>query len=116
MEARTDGQHLFVFRPENIEPILASDPGFYRSNGELVWEAIVRVSPENNGELLGYGARSMAAGDVQVIIHAADDPRRIFAGFHGDSRNVETFALDRLREIADYTGEPLTYTILPIER
>ncbi|HSI15710.1 MAG TPA: hypothetical protein VK961_26925, partial [Chthoniobacter sp.] len=113
VEVRAAKDHLFIYRPEAIDPILERDPKFYRPNGEDTWAAIERVSPAENGELLGYGCRSMMEGDVSVRIHAEDDPSRLFAGFFAHAETAEEWAAQRAREIALYTGESVVYTIYP---
>jgi hypothetical protein len=60
VEVKSAGGTLFVYRKEAVRPILDADPEFYRRDGETDFESIVRVSNDSqNGELLGYGARSM---------------------------------------------------------
>ena len=103
---------LFIYRPEVIEPMLARDPAFYRPHGEGIWAAIQRVSPEENGELLGYGARSLFGTEYQVVIFAKDDPARTFAEFTAELVTADRCALDRMSEIEDYIGESLAYVVI----
>lgn len=64
---------LFIYRKEAVRPLLDSDPEFYRPNGESDIEAIARVSSLGiNGELLGYGAKSMTTRPAHEV--------RIFKG------------------------------------
>jgi len=59
---------LYIYRPEAVIPILDSDLGFYRRKGESDFDSIARVSEEHsNGELLGYGARSMMERPAQEV-------------------------------------------------
>lgn len=102
---------VFVYRPEIIQPILDSDPAFYRPKGEDDLASITRVSISgDNGELLGYGARN------RFITHGAkvtisDECGVLFMFFVSDPLKAELYADARMKDITDYTGQALTYTI-----
>jgi hypothetical protein len=65
---------LFIYRQERARRILNADPSFYRKpSDESDLDAIARVSAEGmNGDLLGYGARSMTERPAHAV--------RIFRG------------------------------------
>lgn len=102
---------LFVFRPEAVESLISRDPEFYRPGGENTWESIARVSPDENGELLGYGARSLFETQFEVIIFAAGDVSRVFTAFTCQPATAHIWAPVRTREIADYTGQRLAWVM-----
>lgn len=73
VEAR--GGMLFVYKEDVVRVILESDPDFYLQNGETILESIARVSAAGeNGELLGYGARSMMERPAHEV--------KIYKGVH----------------------------------
>jgi hypothetical protein len=106
---------LLIFQPDVITPILNSDPTFYRSHGESIISAVRRVTRmRNNGELLGYGARSVdAPGAVPVRIF--NDEAALFAFFMSDPDAAEFHARERLLDIATYIEANLSFTIGPAE-
>lgn len=102
---------LLIFQPEVVVPILNADPGFYRPQGESDLAAIRQVCRNGqNGELLGYGARSIdASGAVSVrIFNDLDD---LFAFFRSDPGVAEFHARERLLDIATYIDADLFYSI-----
>jgi hypothetical protein len=102
---------LLVFRRDVIGPILDSDPAFYRPHGEDDLSTVRNVSRTGqNGELLGYGARSIdAPGAVSVQIF--NDDAELFTFFVSDPRTAEFHARERLLDIATYINEDLSYSI-----
>ena len=51
---------ILIYKETSVIPILDSDPTFYRLAEESIEDSIARVSIAGmNGELLGYGARSI---------------------------------------------------------
>lgn len=106
---------LLVFQPDVITPILNSDPTFYRPHGESILSAVREVTRNaNNGELLGYGARSVdAPGAVPVRIF--NDEAELFAFFMSDPRVAHFHARERLLDIATYIDADLLYSIGPPE-
>lgn len=97
--------------PISFKPILDSDPEFYRSHGESVLSAVRNASRVgHNGELLGYGARSMDARGA-VPIRIFNDESELFAFFMSDPRVAEFYARERLLDIATYTNDDLSYLI-----
>ncbi len=73
VEVHAQDGMLFIYRPEAVHPILDADPAFYRRKGESDLAAIARVSAVGmNGDLLGYGARSMTVRPAHAV--------RIFRG------------------------------------
>jgi hypothetical protein len=106
---------LLIFRPEVITPILNSDLLFYRPHGESVLSAVRKVSRVgDNGELLGYGARSIdtpGAVPVQIFNAEAD----LFAFFKSDPRVANLYARERLLDIATYLEADLLYSIGSVE-
>jgi len=102
---------LFVYRPEAVKPILDSDPAFYRPNGESDLQAIVKVSKTGqNGELLGYGARSLhAPGSVGVTILSKDNV--VFTFFSSNAQTAGFFGAERAKDIIDYLDIPIRYQI-----
>jgi hypothetical protein len=105
---------LLVFRADVVRPILESDPAFYRMRGESDLLVIRHVSRTgDNGELLGYGARSIdAPGAVQIRI--LNDEAELFAFFVSDPSLAEFHARERVLDIATYIGEDLSYVIGPV--
>jgi len=76
---------LFIYRPVFVGPILDSAPDFYQAVKGSEIDAIVRVSALGmNGDLLGYGARSVITrpahavrilkGDVLALYYFVSDP------------------------------------------
>jgi len=106
---------LLIFQPDVITPILNSDPTFYRPHGESIISAVRRVTRmRNNGELLGYGARSVdAPGAVPVRIF--NDEAALFAFFMSDPAAAELHARERLLDIATYIEADLSFSIGPAE-
>ncbi len=71
--------HLYVYRPEAVERVVNRDPEAYP--GDTVFDKIHRATQaDQNGELLGYGARSMPEGDTTVILRDAESGA-ILTGF-----------------------------------
>lgn len=102
---------LLVFRPEIVRPILDSDPAFYRWRGEDLLAAVRHVSHAGeNGELLGYGARSIDAPGA-VTISIFDDDAELFASFKSDPAVADYHARERLLDIATYIDADLFYSI-----
>jgi hypothetical protein len=106
---------LLVFQPEVIVPILNADPDFYRPQGGSVLAAIRRVCRNaQNGELLGYGARTIdAPGAVPVRIF--DDEANLFAFFKSYPRVAEFHARERVLDIATYIDADVLYSIGSVE-
>jgi len=105
---------LLVFRRDLVRPILDSDPAFYRPHGEDDLSAIRNLSRTGqNGELLGYGARSLdAQGAVQIRIF--NDDAELFAFFASDPRVAEFHARERLLDRVwgmEYPGETRTVDV-----
>jgi hypothetical protein len=88
---------LFVFRPEKVAAIMESDPDFYRREGESLLDSISRVSAEAmNGELLGYGARSLLVRPAHAVrIFRGKDLLLYYFVSDPDSHHAASFA--RLR-------------------
>lgn len=102
---------LLVFRPDIVRPILDSDSAFYRPHGERVLSSIRNVSHAgDNGELLGYGARSMDAPGA-VAVRIFNDEGELFASFRSDPATAEFHARERLLDIATYIDEDLSFSI-----
>ena len=102
---------LLVFRRDVVGPILDSDPAFYRPHGEDDLSAVRKVSRiGHNGELLGYGARSIDARGA-VPIRIFNDAAELFAFFVSDPRVAEFHARERLLDIATYINDDLSYVI-----
>jgi hypothetical protein len=91
---------IYVYRDEAVSPILDDDPAFYRPNGEDDFEAIVRVSERSeNGELLGYGARSIMErpghevrifkGERLLLYYFVSSPDRAKAMKFANDRSVD---------------------------
>lgn len=106
---------LLIFHADVIAPILNSDPTFYRSRGESIISAVRKVTRMgNNGELLGYGARSVdAPGAVPVRIF--NDEAELFAFFMSEPDAAEFHARERLLDIATYIEADLSFSIGPSE-
>lgn len=88
---------LFIYRKEAILPLLDSDLEFYRPNGETDIEAIVRVSSLGmNGELLGYGAKSMLTRPAhEVRIFKGEDLLLYYFVSDPDQKHAARFARTR---------------------
>lgn len=106
---------LLIFQPDVITPILNSDSTFYRPHGESILSAVRKITRSaNNGELLGYGARSVdAPGAVPVRIF--NNEAELFALFMSDPRVAHFHARERLLDIATYIDTDLLYAIGPAE-
>jgi hypothetical protein len=91
---------LFIFRPEVICPILLSDAAFYGKPAEDMLTVIRRLTRRGeNGELLGYGARSLRTpGAVRVQI--TDPDGEIFMGFVAEPDQAAEAAAARGEDIA----------------
>ena len=102
---------LVIFRKENVRAILDADRAFYRPRGEDDLTAVERVCASgNNGELLGYGARNwFEPQGARVTITDLD--RLVFMFFVSNPAQAKSFARERMRDIATYTGEPMKYDI-----
>lgn len=106
---------LLIFQPHVIKPILNSDPIFYRPHGESILSAVRETTRSaNNGELLGYGARSVDARGV-VPVRIFNDEAELFAFFMSDPRVAHFYARERLLDIATYIDADLLYSIGPAE-
>lgn len=102
---------LLIFQPDVIAPILNSDPTFYRPHGESILSAVRRVTRSaNNGELLGYGARSVDSPGA-VPVRLFNDEAELFAFFMSDPRVADNYARERLLDIATYLDADLLYSI-----
>ncbi len=105
---------LLVFRSDVVRPIFDFDPAFYRMRGEsdlLVIRHLSRTG--DNGELLGYGARSIdTPGAVQIRIF--NDEAELFAFFVSDPSVAEFHACERVLDITTYIDEDLSYVIGPV--
>lgn len=109
IDASADG--LLIFQPDVVGPILESDRDFYRPHQENVLTAVRRITgARDNGDLLGYGGRSVnASGAVRVRIF--DDNANLFASFVSLPQVAAFYARERLLDIATLTGVDLSYSI-----
>ena len=97
-EAGPEG--LFIFRPEVIRDILSSDPVFYGRPEADVLPVVRRLARSGeNGELLGYGARSLTTpGAYRVQI--TDQDGEVFMGFYAEPDKAAAAAAARGEDIA----------------
>jgi hypothetical protein len=104
--------HLVIYQPDMVRQILDSDPVFYRPNGESDAEAVWRaVRADENGELMGYGARTRTApGSVRVRLFTADG--HLISGFSAPGAAAELFARERALDYAERLDAPVRYLIL----
>ena len=111
-EAGPEG--LFIFRPEVIRPVLLSDTAFYGRPEADVLPVVRRLARSGeNGELLGYGARSLTTrGAVRVQI--TDQEGEVFMGFLAEPDKATASAAARGEDIAAVCdGEILSHIYWP---
>jgi hypothetical protein len=103
---------FFVYRADTIRRIRESDPTFYRTSQESDFQTIRRLTClGQNGELLGYGARSiLTPGAARVRIFSQVDGE-VFMFFASLPDNAGRFARERALDIAVYTDESVAYHI-----
>ncbi len=91
---------LYIYRPGKVKGILDSDPEFYRRQGESDFDSIARVSEDHsNGELLGYGARSMMDRPAhEVRIYKGKDLILYFFVSSPDEKKATLIADERTRD------------------
>lgn len=78
--------HLYAYRPEVIQPIIARAPDAYP--GADLFEKIQHATlAGENGELLGYGARSMLEPGT-VLVQVVDDAGRDVFSFRSLPENA----------------------------
>lgn len=101
--------HLYAYRPEVIQEIIARDPQSYP--GADLFEKIHDATlAGENGELLGYGARSMAEpGTVRVSVLDAEE--HVVFGFRSRPEAAEAAGLERARDFVDAYGREFSYQI-----
>lgn len=109
-EARAAKEGLFVYRPACIHSIRQTDPKFYRLSDETEFGTIRRLSRlGENGELLGYGARSfLTPGAARVRIFSGVDGG-VFMYFGSMPEQAERFTRKRSLDIAAYLDEAVAY-------
>ena len=97
-EAGPEG--LFIFRPEVIRPVLLSDTAFYGRPEADALPVVRRLARSGeNGELLGYGARSLTTpGAARVQI--TDQDGEVFMGFFAEPEKAAASAVARGEDIA----------------
>jgi len=102
--------HLLAYRQPEVRAVLAADQeNFYPRKAEVesvIWWA---VKTGQCGELLGYGARSLASpGTVRVLIVEAET---VLAGFRTPQRHARQFAEARAFDYSFYLQRDLTILI-----
>lgn len=97
-EAGPEG--LFIFRPEVVRTVLLSDVAFYGRPEADVLPLVRRLARSGeNGELLGYGARSLTTpGAARVQI--TDQDGEVFMGFFAEPDKAAASAAARGEDIA----------------
>jgi SPP1 gp7 family putative phage head morphogenesis protein len=103
--------HLIIYRPEVVKRILDSDTAFYRPNGEndeaAIWRAVMN---DEQGELMGYGARTLF--DPQTVsIRLFTGDGHLIAGFRAPRDAAEILANDRGLDYARQLGRSVRYLI-----
>jgi hypothetical protein len=100
--------HLYVYRPEAVQPIIDAHPELYP--GVDLFDKIHRATEAGtNGELLGYGARSMIEpGLVRVEVK---DGEQVVFGFLSRPEAAEEFARARALDFNQAYGREFTYRI-----
>jgi hypothetical protein len=103
--------NLYIYRPKALQMLLDADPSFYRPGKQTDLEAIVRVSErDENGELLGYGARSVdEPGSVGVTLRGSEGIYYTF--FASNPERAEHYGRERAKDISDYLNLPVDYLI-----
>ena len=106
--AATDG-HVFAFDPETVRAITTADPQFYGDG--TVLEQIQRVTAtEENGELLGYGARSWSEpGAVRLLVKNAAG--KTITGFYTRPGLARIYGDAAVRDLGETLGEKLTWKL-----
>lgn len=102
---------LLVFRPEQVKPILDTDPSRYRPHGEPDDAALQRaVGTGYSGELLGYGALNLLTPfAARVTLFSRD--RVLFTFFVSEREKARTYAVLRAEDIAAAFDFPVLYEI-----
>jgi hypothetical protein len=97
VEVKSIDGTLFVYRPEAVRPILDTDPEFYRRGEETDLDSIIRVSSTaENGQLLGYGARTILDRPAhEVRLYKGDDLLLYFFVSSADENMAAGIANDR---------------------
>jgi hypothetical protein len=110
--ARGAAEGWFVYRPAVIRSVRESDPALYRTRDETDFQTIRRLARlGQNGDLLGYGARSfLTPGTARVRVFSQVDGS-VFLVFASLPNNAEKFARERALDIAVYTDEPVAYHV-----
>jgi hypothetical protein len=104
----SDDGHLFAYDPALVQRIIDADPAAYP--GPNLYAKIHQATlAGSNGELLGYGARSlMEPGHVRVEIFDGDTP--VF-GFFSQAEVADEFATQRTLDFARAYGRDFRYEI-----
>ncbi len=110
IQVSADG-NLYAYRPEVIQQIIDADPTAYP--GKNLFDKIQQATlADTNGDLLGYGARTLnEPGKVRVEIFDGDQP--VF-GFRSTAENAEEFGRERAEDFERAYGRAFGYKITPL--
>ena len=100
--------HLYAYRPEVVQAIIAADPAAYPG---LTLAGKIHAASVNstNGELLGYGARTMFEPD-RVLVEILDGDVEVF-GFYSRRAVADQFAQARTLDFDRAYGRSFSYRI-----
>ncbi len=103
-EVKSASEKVFVYRPEVIKGILDGNKALYRPNGENDFAAVLAATESgDNGELLGYGAKSIVQRPaVRVIILTANGD--VVLGFHVTPELEKEITRRRLSDLESVTS------------
>ena len=105
-----DDGHLFAYRPEIIQAIIDADPAAYP--GPTLFAKIHEATlAGDNGELLGYGARSMLDANI-VLVEIMDGETTVF-GFYSRAAGADQIAAQRTLDFSQAYGRAFSYEITP---
>jgi hypothetical protein len=97
VEVHARDGNLFIYRINEVIPILEADSQFYQKAGDSILDSVARVSATGqNGELLGYGARSLLERPAQEVrIFKGKDLFMYYFVSDSDSEHAARFAAER---------------------
>lgn len=106
----TDDGHLLAYQPDAVRQIVDANPENYP--GKSLFDKVLNATlAGTNGDLLGYGARTMLEPDrVLVQIMDGDTP---VCGFFSRAAVADQFAAQRTLDFDRAYGRSFSYRIIP---
>jgi hypothetical protein len=103
--------HLYVYRPELAQAVIDADPANYP--GLNLFDKIRRATLSGeNGDLLGYGARSIFGPD-RVKVNIIGPTGDVVFGFYSTRANAESSGLARAEDFHAAFDQPFSYEVSP---